>query len=244
MGKIFEAMERARKESSEQKETPGSPDPSGSFPEKAKPEMESEMILLFRNIDALLPGKPKRVIQFIGARGGEGTSTIVWEFARVSASLLGKSVFLYDGQNKKRAEQPSKEPPPRDSENAATQNEEGGEDLPERQDGTNLPVCLVSHRQALTLKSFFSRRIDDIWEILKQDYDMIVIDSPAASASPEGIALARSVDGVVLVVEAEKTRWPVAENLKTQIERGGGKILGVVFNKRRYYIPDYIYKWF
>lgn len=240
MGKIFEAMERARKEFSDrEKETPGSPDPAGSSPDKAKPEMESEMILLFRNIDALLPGKPKRVIQFIGARGGEGTSTVVWEFARVSASLLGKSVFLFDGQNKKSAGTATRDP-----EETAAGEKGDGEDLPAREEGSNLPVCLVSHRQALTLKSFFSHQIDDIWGALKKDYDMIVIDSPPASASPEGIALARSVDGVVLVLEAEKTRWPVAENLKTQITRSGGNILGVVFNKRRYYIPDYIYKWF
>jgi len=50
------------------------------------------------------------------------------------------------------------------------------------------------------------------------------------------------VDGVVVVVEAEKTRWQVVENLKQKIENRGGNILGIVFNKRRFYIPDSIYR--
>jgi Mrp family chromosome partitioning ATPase len=49
------------------------------------------------------------------------------------------------------------------------------------------------------------------------------------------------VDGVVLVVEAEKTRWPVAETVRDKIKNSGGNILGIVLNKRRYYIPDWIY---
>jgi Mrp family chromosome partitioning ATPase len=44
------------------------------------------------------------------------------------------------------------------------------------------------------------------------------------------------------VLEAEKTRWPVAENTKQMIEKNGGKVLGVVLNKRQFYIPDFIYR--
>ncbi len=47
---------------------------------------------------------------------------------------------------------------------------------------------------------------------------------------------------MVLVVEAEKTKWRSVRNVRDQIERVGGNILGVVFNKRHYYIPQSIYK--
>jgi len=56
------------------------------------------------------------------------------------------------------------------------------------------------------------------------------------------LGLSQKVDGIVLVVEAEKTRWPVVESVKERITRSGGKILGIVFNKRRYHIPKWIYK--
>jgi protein-tyrosine kinase len=34
----------------------------------------------------------------------------------------------------------------------------------------------------------------------------------------------------------------VAETVRDKIKRSGGKILGLVLNKRRYYIPEWIYK--
>jgi protein-tyrosine kinase len=46
---------------------------------------------------------------------------------------------------------------------------------------------------------------------------------------------------VVLVVEAEKTKWPVIQDVKEKLISHGGNILGIVFNKRRYYIPRWLY---
>ena len=60
--------------------------------------------------------------------------------------------------------------------------------------------------------------------------------------SADGLAVASKVDGVILVVEAEKTRWQTVRKVKDSISRVGGNILGVVLNKRRYYIPQSIYK--
>jgi Mrp family chromosome partitioning ATPase len=54
--------------------------------------------------------------------------------------------------------------------------------------------------------------------------------------------VSRQVDGVVLVLAAEDTRWPVAERVKESIERSGGRVLGIVLNKRRYHIPPCIYR--
>jgi Mrp family chromosome partitioning ATPase len=50
------------------------------------------------------------------------------------------------------------------------------------------------------------------------------------------------VDGVILVLESGKTRRQVALNVKKQLEDAKGKLLGVVLNKRRHYIPDWIYR--
>ncbi len=80
------------------------------------------------------------------------------------------------------------------------------------------------------------------WEPLRERFDLIIVDSPPATMFPDGPGIVSMVDGVVLVVEAEKTRWPVALSVKEKIERSGGKILGVVFNKRKYYIPSWLYR--
>jgi protein-tyrosine kinase len=43
-------------------------------------------------------------------------------------------------------------------------------------------------------------------------------------------------------VEAEKTRWEVAEASRQRIIQGNGNVLGAVLNKRRYPVPDWFYK--
>jgi hypothetical protein len=44
------------------------------------------------------------------------------------------------------------------------------------------------------------------------------------------------------VLEAEKTRAAVAQNVKKQILRREGNLLGIVFTKRKLHIPNLIYK--
>ena len=91
-------------------------------------------------------------------------------------------------------------------------------------------------------EALFSPGIKEFREAVKEKFDLVLIDSAPASASPDGISLSRYVDGVVLVLSAEKTRKPVAENLKNRILQNGGNLLGMVFNNRRYHIPEFVYK--
>jgi protein-tyrosine kinase len=81
------------------------------------------------------------------------------------------------------------------------------------------------------------------WEPLRGRFDLIVVDAPPATTFPDGPGLASQVDGVILVVEAEKTRWQVALSVKEKIQKSGGNVLGIVFNKRKYYIPERIYRY-
>jgi len=72
MGKIYEALEKAQRERRGQKKPPMfvvlSPGerPSTGFEVVA----EQEMVTLSRNIDALLPDTPRKMIQFIGSQAG------------------------------------------------------------------------------------------------------------------------------------------------------------------------------
>ncbi len=76
---------------------------------------------------------------------------------------------------------------------------------------------------------------------LRMRSQYVVIDCPALSVSSDCISLAPLVDGIVLVVEADRTRKSQIRNAECRIEAAGGKILGLVLNKRRYPVPDSIY---
>ena len=54
--------------------------------------------------------------------------------------------------------------------------------------------------------------------------------------------LSSNVDGVAVVVEAGQTRREEILNAQRTIENAGGKFLGFVLNKRRYPVPEWLYK--
>jgi hypothetical protein len=69
--------------------------------------MEQEMVRLHQHLDALLAGDGHRVIQFIGSREGEGTSTVAREFASVSASRFDQRVLLLETGRRAHGQRPS-----------------------------------------------------------------------------------------------------------------------------------------
>ena len=56
----------------------------------------------------------------------------------------------------------------------------------------------------------------------------------------ESSFLAEKMDGVILVVEAERTKTEVVRKIRKDLESTGVNILGVVLNKKRNYIPSYL----
>ena len=244
MGKIYEALEKARRE----REGAQNPPMIVVLPPGERPGgdlqvvAEEAMVDLSRNIDSLLRGTPRKVIQFIGAQGGEGTSTVVRDFAVVSAGRLGKSVLLLDTDHRN----------PSQCEFFRTTAKFGWEEIVHdkgifekaisRIGDIDLYVYSPPASSASTPNILYSSEIKEFWEEMKQLFDLVLIDSAPASESPDGIGLSRFVDGVVLVLEAEKTRRPVVENLRNRIVQNGGNLLGMVFNKRRHHIPEFVYK--
>ena len=245
MSKIYEALEHAQKELKglEKPILPSShpPIPSSSH-DLLGLEMEEEMIRLYQNIESLLSGSKKAVIQFIGSREGEGTSTVIREFAKVAALKLGKLVLLLDADRHKLSQHLYFNIQPiYNLEEVLKSNDPI--DIALYQIGeTKLFVSPISSSTTSTPKIFDTQKIDIFLEKLRKRFDWILIDSPPATTSSDGLAFSNRVDGTVLVLEAENTRWPVVESVKEKIIRSGGKILGIVFNKRRYYIPEFVYK--
>ena len=108
-----------------------------------------------------------------------------------------------------------------------------------------------SELQELPNRSFLMRvgkqgeEIDtglDSVEALKVSFDNILIDCGSLRDSTNAAVLANSVDGVVVVVDAGHSRNDEILNAQRTIEAAGGKFLGFVLNKRRYPVPEWLYK--
>ena len=82
----------------------------------------------------------------------------------------------------------------------------------------------------------------DSVDALRVAFDNILIDCRSLRVSSEAAVLSSSVDGVAVVVEAGQTRRDEILNAQRTIENAGGKFLGFVLNKRRYPVPEWLYK--
>ena len=114
--------------------------------------------------------------------------------------------------------------------------------LPCRVGSENLDVIPSGRIQSDPVSLFGSKGFDKFLKRVRESYDFIVLDAPPIHGFPDSRALCGKVDGVVLVMEAGKTRQQAALSAKRQLEEAGGKILGVVLNKRKFYIPEFIYR--
>lgn len=73
-------------------------------------------------------------------------------------------------------------------------------------------------------------------------FDYIVCDGSSVMVSSEVSRTAKLFDALLLVVECEKTRWEVLQVAQEKIKKTGGPPIGIVFNRRKYYIPSLVYR--
>jgi hypothetical protein len=76
---------------------------------------------------------------------------------------------------------------------------------------------------------------------LRERFAHVLIDCPSLKESTEVLGLAPLVDGVLLVIEANRTQKSQVAYLERTIESAGGKILGHLLNKRTYPIPAWVH---
>ena len=73
---------------------------------------------------------------------------------------------------------------------------------------------------------------------IRASFDYVVIDAPPAAGNSVTGYWAGLADGVVLIVEPSFTPRQTACEVKGNIEAAGGRVLGVVFNRRGLASPD------
>lgn len=98
-----------------------------------------------------------------------------------------------------------------------------------------------------------SERMTRLFQLLEDEFQYIVIDSPPVLSVTDAQILAKQVDGVVLVIYGGKTPRDAARKAIQQLANVGGKVLGGMVNKidvhrseysyyYRYYYDDHYYR--
>ena len=89
-----------------------------------------------------------------------------------------------------------------------------------------------------------SARMQELIERLKERFDVVIFDTPPVLPRIDAAVLARHVDGVMLVVDAGRTRRDSAIRAKNSLAHAGGRLLGVVLNRISSHDSYYYYYYY
>lgn len=76
----------------------------------------------------------------------------------------------------------------------------------------------------------------------ESDLRYVVFDLPPLTSGACAEQLAAMMDTVLVVVESERVRWQTLFRARTRLAEVRADLAGAVLNKRRYYVPDWIYR--
>jgi protein-tyrosine kinase len=193
------------------------------------------MLSLFHRVDTALGPRAGRSLLFIAANPGAGSSSVAHGYSQVAIQAADRRVLLVDAS----------EPGPHETVPQKTISETivAGERVTETAQllgGGLYHNLLMRHgtqeRTASLLKE------ERYWRSLVSEFDEVVIDTPAVTESQLGLVISSLVDGVVVVVEAEETQKSQVRHLVDDLRTFRARLLGTVFNKRRYYLPRWMYR--
>lgn len=235
MSKVYEAIKRLERERDQRtrrdllatRVVDGRPD---DLPDPASEE--------YRRLRASLllsgGGAELHTILVASARHGDGASRVAVGLASSLASDQGNRVLLIEANLRS----------PSLGRLIATNSAPGVSDylvgragpdsLVQRVEDLNLSIV---HAGAAPAKIDCEAMATLIGELSAQ-FDYTVVDVSPVNRYADASVLASRVDGVILVVEADRTPVVDAETAKRNLDKVGARVLGVVLNRRRSYVPE------
>lgn len=182
-----------------------------------------------------------RTIAFLSVSPAEGTTTAVVATAEALSLHLAARVLLIDGNFYH----------PSLHDRLRTSNAKGFSDWVQ---APEMPLSEVVHTREgaadvlpfgggspRTAKGALRNNFGQLIEKLQPSYDHVLFDFGAIRHSPYLSQIVSLFDGVVVVIACRITRWETAQKEKEKLEAANANILGVVMNRRRLYIPQWLY---
>jgi capsular exopolysaccharide synthesis family protein len=171
-----------------------------------------------------------KVFLFTSPSPGDGKSTTAANIA-VSLAQSGKRVALFDADFRR----------PRVQQNFGIQIEPGATDVISGGISLMEAVRVCDFQERLTLLTTGGRPSDagelvaspgfaSIVEQLREQFDIVIIDSPPILPVADSTSLATVVDGIFLVLRIRKGVMLAAHKAKERLDMVQGKVMGVIVN--------------
>jgi hypothetical protein len=216
-------------------------------------DLRRDLENLWRNLRRMPSAGGGRVVMFISAHEGEGTTSLAGSVALMAEARSQRAVWLLDldletnsaffgfengfagelGQPDRAFDAALGLAGPCQASRAATRGQ-GGEIgnqhlLCAHQIGTSRLLVTRLRGELLSPGQHVRFRPQaDWWQALRSKAEWTIVNAPSLERSGVGLGLASEVDGVILVVRSDRTRADAAAMARDEIEANGGQVLGVV----------------
>jgi uncharacterized protein involved in exopolysaccharide biosynthesis/Mrp family chromosome partitioning ATPase len=208
----------------------------GLFPPQGA--MLHQVMEIATKLDSSVIGE-RRIITFVAANPGAGASTVAAGVAWALSTGLAKKVLLLTPNGGLMAVPKLAKPNPSLRQEIEAHKLDWPGNIVEV--GQNLGLVASEFYPLDVTTAQVSERIRLLSEALS-GYEYILIDADSSLGYHQRMGALQSGAGVVVVVEAERTRREVLERLNDEFSREGVHVLGAVLNQRKFPIPRAIYK--
>lgn len=206
------------------------------FPLPADKQRE-ELQKLAHLILGFKPSGRGAVLAFASTAAGEGTSYVSYNTSRELAHLLNQRVAWIDAN--------FRSPQSRLNVLGETTFAEmlREPELASRLGGGS-PLTLVSGGMDLhgCISNLVSDRYPELLRRFAERFDFTILDCPPILNSVETEQIAARADGLIVVIEKSRLKWQIIKAGLDQLASRRVNILGTVFNRRTYDLPQVIYR--
>lgn len=204
----------------------------------------SESFRLFRtNLLYLFENDESKTICLTSSDAGEGKSWVSANLA-ISCAQYGKKVLIVDADLRKGRQHRIFKKSNRTGLSDLLKNLRGNlkeEDVPKIEEELTLKIQDTEVQNVYLLTSgpvpfnpselLGTANIDFLLQLLKKEFDLIIIDTAPATIITDALIFANKVDYMFIVASSRKTKKETLLNTKKAIESVGGKIPGIILNQ-------------
>lgn len=184
-------------------------------------KLEKQFIESVNRLAVRITQEKNSVLSFSSIDKHEGTSTIVYNLAKVLQEMNNRVIVLDTNMSKT-----SK----KDNLSLVDYLEEKAklEDIILNEQGITVIESAVSEKSKTLLSS---EKFSALVSLLKQTYDFVLIDTSPMSESVDSILVGRIADGMIFIVEANKHSSQTLQEQVQTLKRNGISVIGTVLSK-------------
>jgi capsular exopolysaccharide synthesis family protein len=174
-----------------------------------------------------------KVISLTSSRPYEGKSTTSFNLSRVLAAD-GKKVIFIDADLRKSVLVGRHHIKTADEISGLSHylsGQVGKENIIYETNITNMDIIFSGPLTPNPTELLGSQYFDKLLKELKEEYDVVIIDTPPLGSVIDTAVIVPYCDGIILVIESDAISYKVVQNVKKELQKTGVKILGAILNK-------------